>query len=80
MWLAALALAAALMGVLAQGALADTFTVTNTQDSGNGSLRKAILDANSRVGADKIRFRIDGKGVKAYKRRQRSRVRALRWA
>jgi hypothetical protein len=64
MWLAALALAVALLGVLAQGALAETFTVTNTQDSGNGSLRQAILGANGRMGADTIRFRIDGKGVK----------------
>jgi hypothetical protein len=46
------------------GALAETFTVTNTQDSGKGSLRQAILGANGRMGADTIRFRIEGKGVK----------------
>ena len=33
-----------------------TFTVTNTDDSGAGSLRQAILDANANVGADIIGF------------------------
>ncbi len=33
-----------------------TFTVTNTQDSGTGSLRDAIAQANSHSGADKINF------------------------
>ncbi len=33
---------------------AATFTVTNTADSGVGSLRQAILDANALVGADTI--------------------------
>lgn len=40
----------------ARPAYADTFTVTNTNDSGNGSLRKAIEDANARSGADTIEF------------------------
>src|SRR5688572_716467 len=35
-----------------------TFTVTNTQDSGAGSLRQAILDANANAGADVINFSI----------------------
>ncbi|NBC17996.1 MAG: T9SS type A sorting domain-containing protein [Bacteroidetes bacterium] len=39
-----------------------TFTVTNTDDSGNGSLRQAILDANDNVGSDVIAFDIPGDG------------------
>ncbi len=35
-----------------------TFTVTNTNDSGAGSLRQAILDANSSPGPDLIAFNI----------------------
>jgi|GEM_PF-2529161 hypothetical protein len=35
-----------------------TFTVTNTNDSGAGSLRQAILDANGAGGADTINFNI----------------------
>lgn len=34
------------------------FTVTNLLDSGRGSLRQAILDANQRPGTDAIRFSI----------------------
>jgi hypothetical protein len=33
-----------------------TFTVTNLDDSGGGSLREAITDANANAGADSIRF------------------------
>ncbi|HKQ06987.1 MAG TPA: BACON domain-containing carbohydrate-binding protein [Blastocatellia bacterium] len=40
-----------------------TFTVTNTEDAGAGSLRQAILDANANPGADTIRFQIPGSGV-----------------
>ena len=39
---------------------AATFTVTNTNDSGPGSLRQAILDANGAAGADTIAFNIPG--------------------
>ena len=39
------------------------FTVTNTNDSGAGSLRQAILDANATPGADIIEFAIPGSGV-----------------
>jgi ELWxxDGT repeat protein len=42
--------------------LLDTFTVTTTADSGGGSLRQAILDANSLVGTDRVIFAI-GTGV-----------------
>jgi hypothetical protein len=41
-----------------------TFTVTNTNDAGAGSLRQAILDANSNTGADGITFNIGGGGVR----------------
>src|SRR5262245_37357345 len=33
-----------------------TFTVTNAADSGDGSLRKALLDANAAAGADTVVF------------------------
>jgi len=42
---------------------AATFTVTNTNDSGDGSLRKAIDDANANAGLDTIAFNIPGAGV-----------------
>ncbi len=42
---------------------AATFTVTNTNDSGAGSLRQAILDANANPGLDTIAFNISGSGV-----------------
>ena len=41
---------------------AASFTVTNTNDSGIGSLRQAILDANGNVGFDTIDFNIPGVG------------------
>jgi len=40
-----------------------TLTVTSTADSGAGSLRQAILDANANAGADVIVFAIPGTGV-----------------
>jgi hypothetical protein len=42
---------------------AATYTVTTTADSGAGSLRQAILDANANPGADVIAFSIAGSGV-----------------
>jgi hypothetical protein len=36
------------------------FVVTNTNDSGAGSLRQAILDANANPGADLVKFDIPG--------------------
>jgi hypothetical protein len=47
---------------LAASGFANTFTVTNTNDSGGGSLRQAILDANTNGGADVIDFNIPGNG------------------
>jgi hypothetical protein len=41
---------------------AATFTVTNTNDTGPGSLRQAIMDANNNAGADMISFNIAGAG------------------
>ncbi len=50
--------AAAALGALVAGAPADaaTFTVINLNDSGAGSLRQAIVDANNAVGADTVVF------------------------
>ena len=42
---------------------AATFSVTTTADSGPGSLRQAILDANANPGPDEIRFNIPAAGV-----------------
>ncbi len=41
-----------------------TFVVTNVNDSGSGSLRQAILDANANPGADTINFNITGPSLK----------------
>ena len=40
-----------------------TFAVTTTADSGDGSLRQAIIDANGTAGPDDIIFSITGTGV-----------------
>src|SRR5215813_11112292 len=42
---------------------ANTFVVTNTDNSGPGSLAQAILDANANPGPDIITFNIPGSGV-----------------
>ena len=53
-----------LLFVFAAGtAQAMTFTVINTNDSGAGSLRQAIINANNNAGADTIQFLIPGTGV-----------------
>ena len=49
------------LGLLAAMALpgaANTFTVSNTNDTGTGSLRKAVTDANNHAGFDTIAFAI----------------------
>src|SRR5207244_10209859 len=43
-------------------ALFNAYAVTNINDSGTGSLRQAIKDANAHVGADTISFNIGGGG------------------
>ena len=40
----------------------NTLVVTNTNDSGSGSLRQAILDANAHAGVETISFNIPGAG------------------
>ena len=44
-----------------EGVLA-TYTVINTNDSGAGSLRQAIIDANANAGSDTIDFTVGGVG------------------
>ena len=51
------------MGPTGWNGVLATFTVTNTDDSGAGSLRQAILDANANAGADTITFNISGTGA-----------------
>jgi hypothetical protein len=57
---------AALVSVMLMSATpahASTYTVTNTNDSGIGSLRRAIEYANRTVAADTIAFNVPGIGV-----------------
>jgi hypothetical protein len=56
-------LLAALSLSAAEIASATTFTVTNTNDAGAGSLRQALADANATPGADRIVFNVPGSGV-----------------
>ncbi|MEP6923260.1 MAG: hypothetical protein ABI954_02240, partial [Pyrinomonadaceae bacterium] len=51
-----LAIATLILIIAAVNAAAATFTVTNTNDTGAGSLRQAILDANAAAGDDIIAF------------------------
>jgi hypothetical protein len=55
---------AALLAVFSISTVAaDTYTVANTTDSGAGSLRQAIINANGHTGLDMIAFNIPGSGV-----------------
>ncbi len=54
------ALSAAVLGLALINTQAVTFIVTTTDDSGPGSLRQAILDANSAEGAGSIVFTTSG--------------------
>ena len=55
-------LLAALVAGGTPAASAATFTVTNTDDDGPGSLRQAVRDANAAPGTDTIAFNIPGAG------------------
>ena len=60
-WGVALLLALLFAGASpAQVAQAANYVVSNTNDSGPGSLRQAILDANANAGADTITFSVSG--------------------
>src|SRR5437879_1051424 len=52
-----------LLGGVALDVVGATLTVTNSNDSGTGSLRQAILDANNNFGLDTIVFDIPGTNV-----------------
>jgi len=54
---------AVLLAAVATIGTAATYTVTSTADSGAGTLRQAILDANANPGADTIAFNVTGSGV-----------------
>src|SRR5262245_14272617 len=51
------------LAAFAGASRANTYTVTSIADSGAGTLRQAILDANANPGADTIAFNITGSGV-----------------
>src|SRR5262245_21593547 len=57
------AFAALTLALVAAAAQGNTYTVTNTADTGAGSLRQAITDANANLGTDTIEFNITGSGV-----------------
>ena len=48
----------AFLGFQQPAAATTTFTVTNINDAGTGSLRQAILEANANAGPDVINFSI----------------------
>lgn len=50
-------------GIYAPAGVTSTFVVLTTNDTGSGSLRQAIIDANANPGLDTIRFNIPGSGV-----------------
>jgi parallel beta-helix repeat protein len=58
------ALMAATLVAVSPAQASTTFTVINTKDSGAGTLRQAMFDANVTPGADVINFNIAGTGVK----------------
>ena len=52
--------AAAVVAVVVPAAAAATFNVTNTNNSGPGSFRQAVLDANLAPGPDTVSFAVEG--------------------
>jgi len=61
--LLAFILSITIAGQFPQTASANIYLVTNTSNTGAGSLRQAILDANTNPGLDTITFSIPGTGV-----------------
>ncbi len=61
--LGALTLSIAMLWLSGCELSAATFWVTNANDSGSGSLRQAITDANATPGLDTINFQIPGTGA-----------------
>jgi titin len=55
---------AAVVEALEARRLLSTYTVTNANDSGAGSLRQAMLDASRHAGADVIQFAVGSGGAK----------------
>jgi hypothetical protein len=53
----------AAIAAAAPSAWASTYTVTSTANSGVGTLRQAILDADAHAGADTVQFNLPGPGV-----------------
>jgi parallel beta-helix repeat protein len=53
--------------LLEERVLPSTFTVTTTADSGTGSLRQAILNANGNPGPNTIAFNLPGTGLQTIK-------------
>ena len=53
----------ALLAAFSSLTFANTYSVTTTADSGAGSFRQAILDANAHAGLDTVQFNIPGLGV-----------------
>ncbi|MEQ1923783.1 MAG: choice-of-anchor Q domain-containing protein, partial [Pyrinomonadaceae bacterium] len=51
-----LVVTATILGAATLNAMAATFTVSNTNDTGGGSLRQAVLDSNAAAGSDTIVF------------------------
>ena len=52
--------AAAVVAVVVPAAAAATFDVTNTNNSGPGSFRQAVVDAAPSAGSDQVSFVVDG--------------------
>lgn len=52
------------VALAAAPAVADVYTVVNTDDAGTGSLRWAIAQANAHAGADAVAFNLPGSGVR----------------
>ena len=61
--LGVLVLSIVVFGLFTAAAQANTYTVTTAGDTGAGSLRQALTDANAHVGLDTVNFNIAGPSV-----------------